>query len=54
MGRNLADALGKLGADPLLLSVLGEDLPGRHVMEKTLPHLVSFSENIEVYRKRMF
>lgn len=41
VGRNLADALGKLGASPTLVTAVGDDQPGRFLLDQTLGHMVS-------------
>lgn len=42
VGRNIADALGKLGMKPYLMSAVGVDHFGEYLLEQTIPHLVSF------------
>ncbi|XP_026285696.1 uncharacterized protein LOC113211521 isoform X1 [Frankliniella occidentalis] len=39
VGRNMADALGRLGAWPLLVSAVGDDLAGLYIRRDTLAHL---------------
>lgn len=39
VGRNMADALARLGSKPLLLSAVGDDLAGRFILKDTLAHL---------------
>lgn len=43
MGRNLADALGKLGARPILISAVGNDQTGDYLLKSTLNHIVSMT-----------
>lgn len=42
VGRNLADALGRLGVSPRLVSAVGDDLNGKFLLTQTLNHLVRF------------
>jgi sugar/nucleoside kinase (ribokinase family) len=37
----MADALGKLGAQPFLISAIGNDQTGDYLLENTLGHVVS-------------
>ncbi|KAK6633341.1 hypothetical protein RUM44_003943 [Polyplax serrata] len=39
VGRNIADALGKLGTSPFLISAVGNDEFGNFIMTQTIPHL---------------
>lgn len=41
VGRNMADALGKLGAHPFLISAVGNDQTGEYLLKSTLKHVVS-------------
>jgi sugar/nucleoside kinase (ribokinase family) len=41
VGRNIADALGKLGAHPFLISAVGNDQTGDYLLKSTLKHVVS-------------
>jgi sugar/nucleoside kinase (ribokinase family) len=41
VGRNIADALGKLGAHPFLISAIGNDQTGNYLLKNTLKHVVS-------------
>jgi bifunctional ADP-heptose synthase (sugar kinase/adenylyltransferase) len=41
VGRNIADALGKLGARPFLISAIGNDHAGDYLVKNTLKHIVS-------------
>jgi sugar/nucleoside kinase (ribokinase family) len=41
VGRNIADALGKLGAKPFLISAVGSDQTGNYLLKSTLKHVVS-------------
>ena len=43
MGRNVADALGKLSARPILISAIGSDQTGDYLLKNTLNHIVSTS-----------
>lgn len=40
VGRNIADALGRLGARPLLVSTVGDDLAGQFILKDSLAHIV--------------
>lgn len=42
VGRNLADALGRLGMSPRLVSAVGDDLNGKFLLTQTLNHLVRY------------
>lgn len=42
MARNLADALGRLGMSPRLVSAVGDDLNGKFLLTQTLNHLVRY------------
>jgi pseudouridine-5'-phosphate glycosidase/pseudouridine kinase len=39
VGRNIADALGKLGARPILISAIGSDQTGDYLLKNTLNHI---------------
>ncbi|GFG39485.1 hypothetical protein Cfor_12444, partial [Coptotermes formosanus] len=39
VGRNIADALGKLGARPILISAIGNDQTGDYLLKNTLNHI---------------
>lgn len=41
VGRNIADALGKLGVNPFFVSAVGTDLFGKFLLDSTIPHLSS-------------
>jgi bifunctional ADP-heptose synthase (sugar kinase/adenylyltransferase) len=41
VGRNIADALGKLGTRPFLISAIGNDHHGDYLINNTLKHIVS-------------
>jgi sugar/nucleoside kinase (ribokinase family) len=43
VGRNIADALGKLGAHPFLISAIGNDQTGDYLLNNTLKHVVSIT-----------
>lgn len=42
VGRNIADALGRLGMSPRLISAVGDDLNGKFLLTQTLNHLVRY------------
>lgn len=42
VGRNIADALGRLGMSPRLVSAVGDDLNGKFLLTQTLNHLVRY------------
>ncbi|PSN44599.1 Pseudouridine kinase [Blattella germanica] len=39
VGRNMADALAKLGANPFLISAIGVDQTGEYLLQSTLNHV---------------